>query len=63
MGRNDLAKPVEVNAFERDRIKAFSHGFPRYTTSHERAEVPVSLSSSRGRGGQQLGPQAVRCFT
>ena len=32
--RNNLAKPVEVNAIEGDRIKAFSHRFPRLTTSH-----------------------------
>ena len=32
--RNDLAKPVEVDAFEGDRIKAFSHRIPYLTTSH-----------------------------
>ena len=43
--RNDLAEPVEINAFERNRIKAFSHEFPRFTTSHWCSEVSVSTSS------------------
>ena len=43
--RNDLAKSVEMNAFERNRVKAFSHGFPRFTTSQWCAEVSVSMSS------------------
>ena len=42
--RNDLAEPVEVDAFEGGWIEAISNGFPRLTTSHQRAEVPVSIS-------------------
>ena len=43
--RNDLAKPVEVDAFEGHWIKAFSRRLPRLTTSHLRADVPVSKGS------------------
>ena len=43
--RNDLAEPVEVDAFEGGWIEAFPNGFPRLATSHERAEMPVSLGS------------------
>ena len=32
--RNDLAKPVEVDAFEGGWIGACPNGFPRLTTSH-----------------------------
>ena len=55
--RNDLAKPVEVNAFERDRIKAFSHGFPRFTTSHE---CNACLKSERFLNGRVSEPDLLR---
>ena len=45
--RNDLAEPVKVVVFEGVRIKAFSHGFSRFTTSHECAEVSASVRRSK----------------
>ena len=42
--RIDLGQPVKVDAFEGARIKAFHHGFPRFTASHECAKwVPRCL--------------------
>ena len=43
--RNDPAQPVKVDAFHGGRIKAFLHGFPRFTASPEYAKVSISVRS------------------
>ena len=43
--RNDLGRPVKVNAFEGLRIKAFTGRFPRFAAVHQRTQVSVSVRS------------------
>ena len=43
--RNNLAEPLEIIAFRRDRLKQVTNGLPCLTTSHERPKMSFSVGT------------------
>ena len=52
---NDLSQSMKVNALKGALIEAFPHGFPSFAAMHQRANVPLSVSSQSSRSDKKLG--------
>ena len=53
---------MKIDTFEGALVKAFSDRFPRFAAVHQRAQVPVFVSSQCSRSSQKLGSWAAGCL-